>query len=64
MAALAFEEAARRFPCEELQLSCNTLSGPASAAPHGDRAFRSEPGSSGAMWWLNIVDAALEWVGH
>src|SRR3569833_1359697 len=34
--ALGTEEAARRFPGEELQLSCYTLSGPASAAPHGD----------------------------
>jgi Xaa-Pro aminopeptidase len=36
MAALAYSEAARRFPGEELQMSCYTLSGPASAAPHGD----------------------------
>ena len=38
MAALAYAEAARRFPGEELQMSCFTLSGPASAAPHGDGA--------------------------
>lgn len=36
MAALAYSEAARRLPGEELQMSCYTLSGPASAAPHGD----------------------------
>jgi len=36
MAALAYTEAARRFPGEELQMSCFTLTGPASAAPHGD----------------------------
>jgi Xaa-Pro aminopeptidase len=36
MAALAYSEAARRFPGEDLQMSCYTLSGPASAAPHGD----------------------------
>src|SRR5258705_4267694 len=36
MAALAYSEAAHRFPGEELQISCYTLSGPASAAPHGD----------------------------
>jgi len=36
MTALAYSEAARRFPGEELQMSCYTLSGPASAAPHGD----------------------------
>src|SRR5579885_1660728 len=34
MAALAYAEAAERFPGEELQMSCFTLSGPASAAPH------------------------------
>jgi Xaa-Pro aminopeptidase len=34
--ALGCEEGARRFPGEDLQLSCYTLSGPASAAPHGD----------------------------
>src|SRR5262249_6724146 len=36
MKALIFEEAAKRFPGEEMQLCCWTLSGPASAAPHGD----------------------------
>jgi Xaa-Pro aminopeptidase len=36
MKALIFEEAAARFPGEDLQLCCWTLSGPASAAPHGD----------------------------
>ncbi len=36
MSALAYSEAGRRFPGEELQMSCYTLSGPASAAPHGD----------------------------
>ncbi len=36
MKALIFEEAARRFAGEEMQLCCWTLSGPASAAPHGD----------------------------
>jgi Xaa-Pro aminopeptidase len=58
MAALAFEEAARRFPGEELQLSCNTLSGPASAAPHGDGrsvGARIEPGHV----LVNIVEPRL-----
>lgn len=36
MKALIFTEAAKRFPGEEMQLCCWTLSGPASAAPHGD----------------------------
>ncbi|QCK84555.1 aminopeptidase P family protein [Phreatobacter aquaticus] len=37
MAALMAEESARRFPGEALEiLRCWTLSGPASAAPHGD----------------------------
>jgi Xaa-Pro aminopeptidase len=36
MAALMAEEAARRFPGEDLEIYCGTLSGPASCAPHGD----------------------------
>lgn len=37
MAALMAEESARRFPGEHLEIMrCWTLSGPASAAPHGD----------------------------
>lgn len=37
MAALLAEEAARRFPGDHLEIMrCWTLSGPASAAPHGD----------------------------
>jgi Xaa-Pro aminopeptidase len=37
MAALMAEEGARRFPGEHLEIMrCWTLSGPASAAPHGD----------------------------
>jgi Xaa-Pro aminopeptidase len=37
MAALLAEESARRFPGEHLEIMrCWTLSGPASAAPHGD----------------------------
>jgi Xaa-Pro aminopeptidase len=36
MKALICKEAARRFPGEDLQLCCWTLSGPSSAAPHGD----------------------------
>jgi Xaa-Pro aminopeptidase len=36
MAALISEEAARRFPCENAEIRCLTLSGPASASPHGD----------------------------
>jgi len=36
MAALIYKEAAKRFPGVDMQLSCWTLSGPASAAPHGD----------------------------
>ncbi len=39
MAALMSEEAARRFPGEDFDiLKCWTLSGPASASPHGDGA--------------------------
>lgn len=39
MAALMVEEAARRFPGEDFDiLKCWTLSGPASASPHGDGA--------------------------
>lgn len=36
MAALMAEEAARRFPGQNVELRCWTLSGPASCAPHGD----------------------------
>jgi Xaa-Pro aminopeptidase len=36
MAALISEEAARRFPGENAEIRCLTLSGPASASPHGD----------------------------
>lgn len=37
MAALACEEGGRRFPAQHLEIMrCWTLSGPASAAPHGD----------------------------
>lgn len=36
MGALMAEEAARRFPGENLRINCRTSSGPASAAPHGD----------------------------
>jgi Xaa-Pro aminopeptidase len=37
MAALAAEEGGRRFPAQHLEIMrCWTLSGPASAAPHGD----------------------------
>jgi Xaa-Pro aminopeptidase len=36
MAALICEEAARRFPGENAEIRCLTLSGPASASPHGD----------------------------
>jgi Xaa-Pro aminopeptidase len=36
MAALISEEAARRFPGENAEIRCWTLSGPASASPHGD----------------------------
>ena len=36
MAALISEEAARRFPGENAEVRCLTLSGPASASPHGD----------------------------
>ncbi len=39
MTALMVEEAARRFPGENLEvLTCYTLSGPASASPHGNGA--------------------------
>ncbi len=39
MAALMVEEAARRFPGEDFEiLKCWTLTGPASASPHGDGA--------------------------
>lgn len=39
MAALMVEEAARRFPGEDFDiLKCWTLTGPASASPHGDGA--------------------------
>jgi Xaa-Pro aminopeptidase len=39
MAALMVEEGARRFPGENLEvIRCWTLSGPASASPHGDGA--------------------------
>lgn len=48
MAALFYEEGARRFPGEDLLVKVFlTLSGPASAAPHGDGAqcgARFEPG--------------------
>jgi Xaa-Pro aminopeptidase len=36
MAALISEEAARRFPGENAEIRCLTLSGPVSASPHGD----------------------------
>lgn len=36
LAAMISEEAARRFPNEHIQIFCWTLSGPASASPHGD----------------------------
>jgi Xaa-Pro aminopeptidase len=36
MAAMISEEAARRFPGENAEIRCLTLSGPASASPHGD----------------------------
>lgn len=58
MVALAYEEAARRFPGEEMQMSCFTLSGPASAAPHGDGrsvGARIEPGHV----LVNIVEPRL-----
>jgi Xaa-Pro aminopeptidase len=38
MDALMVEEGARRFPGENLEVGCWTLSGPASASPHGDGA--------------------------
>ena len=36
LAAMICEEAARRFPGENAEIRCMTLSGPASASPHGD----------------------------
>jgi Xaa-Pro aminopeptidase len=36
LAAMISEEAARRFPGENAEVRCLTLSGPASASPHGD----------------------------
>ncbi len=36
LAAMISEEAARRFPGENAEIRCMTLSGPASASPHGD----------------------------
>lgn len=36
LAAMIAEEAARRFPGENAEIRCWTLSGPASASPHGD----------------------------
>jgi Xaa-Pro aminopeptidase len=36
MAAMISEEAALRFPGENAEIRCMTLSGPASASPHGD----------------------------
>ena len=36
VAAMMSEEAAKRFPGENAELRCWTLSGPASASPHGD----------------------------
>jgi Xaa-Pro aminopeptidase len=36
LAAMISEEAARRFPGENAEIRCLTLSGPASASPHGD----------------------------
>jgi Xaa-Pro aminopeptidase len=36
IAAMMSEEAARRFPGENTEIRCWTLSGPASASPHGD----------------------------
>lgn len=38
MAALIVEEAAKRFPGENVEPRCLTLSGPAAASPHGDGA--------------------------
>ena len=39
MHALIFEEAARRFPGEQLEVRGYTLTGPASASPHGSGAI-------------------------
>jgi Xaa-Pro aminopeptidase len=36
IAAMISEEAAKRFPGENAEIRCMTLSGPASASPHGD----------------------------
>ena len=36
IAAMMSEEAAKRFPRENAEIRCFTLSGPASASPHGD----------------------------
>jgi Xaa-Pro aminopeptidase len=58
MAALAYGEAARRFPGEELQMSCYTLSGPASAAPHGDGRSIGARIESGHVL-INIVEPRL-----
>lgn len=38
MSALFVEEAAKRFPGESIEVRTRTLSGPASASPHGDGA--------------------------
>lgn len=55
MASLMVEEGARRFPGEHLQvLECSTLSGPASASPHGDGASCGATIKSGDVL-VNIV---------
>lgn len=55
MAALAYEEGARRFPGEDLELAYfYTLSGPASAAPHGDDKAASKRIEKGEVL-VNIV---------
>jgi Xaa-Pro aminopeptidase len=58
MSALAYTEAARRFPGEDLQMSCLTLAGPASAAPHGDgRSVGARIGQGDVL--VNIVEPRL-----
>ncbi|MEZ0606580.1 M24 family metallopeptidase [Paraburkholderia sp. IW21] len=55
MASLMVEEGARRFPGENLEvLRCWTLSGPASASPHGDGASCGARISEGDVL-VNIV---------
>lgn len=58
MAALAYAEAVRRFPGEELQMSCFTLSGPASCAPHGDGRSVGSRIEAGHVL-VNIVEPRL-----